>query len=126
MDQWSFLTNHGLVLVCVARGHDVRLRSIAECVGITDRTAHKIVCELEEAGYLTRHRDGRRNTYQVHPDAGLRHPLEQGGSLGALLGVFVAAPANEAARPHQVPDDPVLQNWLPPANDAKHVCPTNS
>src|SRR4028119_2334626 len=55
----ELLTNHGHVLLCVARDRDMRLRDIADCVGITERAAHRIVCELEEAGFLTRHRAGR-------------------------------------------------------------------
>lgn len=71
----------------------VRLREVAECVGITERAAHRIVCELEEAGYLTRYREGRRNVYEVHPDVPMRHELERGASVGALLKALAASPA---------------------------------
>jgi DNA-binding MarR family transcriptional regulator len=81
----DLLTNHGHVLLCVAREPGLTLREIAECVGITERTTHTIVCELEQAGYLTRHRNGRRNRYEVHADAPLRHELERGASVGELL-----------------------------------------
>ena len=67
----------------------MRLRTIANCVGITERATHKIICELEEAGYLTRHRLGRLNFYEVHPDLPLRHPLEADHSVGELLKVFL-------------------------------------
>lgn len=67
----SFLTNHAHVLVCVAQDPSMRLRDVSECVGITERAAHRIVCELEADGYLTRRREGRRNLYEVHEDGPL-------------------------------------------------------
>jgi DNA-binding MarR family transcriptional regulator len=81
----GLLTNHGHVLVCLAREPRMTLREIADCVGVTERTAHTIVCELEKAGYLTRHRNGRRNTYEIHVDAVLRHELEGGATVGELV-----------------------------------------
>ncbi len=81
----DLLTNHGHVLVCVAREPGMLLRDVAACVGITERAAHRIVCELEAAGYLTRHRKGRRNSYELHPDAPLSHELESDASVGRLI-----------------------------------------
>ena len=63
----------------------MRLREIADCVGITERAAHRIVCELEQEGYLARRRQGRRNVYSVHADRSLPHPLEQPARVGDLL-----------------------------------------
>jgi predicted transcriptional regulator of viral defense system len=85
MADWMLLTNHALALVCVARTPGMRLRDIADCVGVTERAAHRIVSDLCEAGYLTRHREGRRNFYELHPDAPLHHPLLEGHTLGELL-----------------------------------------
>ena len=82
---WGFLTNHAHALLCVAREPGMRLRDIAACVGVTERAAHRIVCELESAGYLTRTRLGRRNFYEVHPERPLRHALEEGHQVGELL-----------------------------------------
>lgn len=82
---WTFLTNHGHVLLCVARGPGVRIRDIASAVGITERAAQRIVGDLVAAGYLTRVRVGRRNRYEVHPELPLRHPLERGHEVGELL-----------------------------------------
>ena len=73
MSGCRFLTNHAKVLRCIAGEPGIRLRDIGDCVGITERAAHRIVCELEKAGYLTRHKNGSRNTYEIHPDL----PLEQ-------------------------------------------------
>jgi DNA-binding IclR family transcriptional regulator len=74
------------VLVCVARETNFRLRDIAACVGITERAAHRIVSDLCEAGYLTRHRLGNRNYYEVDPTLPMRHPYEQGFQVGEILG----------------------------------------
>jgi predicted transcriptional regulator len=82
---WTFLSNHAHVLICLDAQPDLTLRAVAERVGITERAVQKIVAELEEAGYLTRQRDGRRNTYQIHRARPLRHPVEQHHSIGDLL-----------------------------------------
>ena len=82
---WTFLTNHAHVLVCIADEPDIRGRDIAARVGITERAAQMIVADLVAEGYVTRTREGRRNRYEVDPDAPLRHPLEHGHTIGELL-----------------------------------------
>ena len=88
MAQWTFLTNHAHVLLCVAENPNVRLREVANLVGITERAAQRIVSELEEAGYLERERDGRRNVYRLKPEMPLRHPLDRDHRIGELLATF--------------------------------------
>jgi DNA-binding Lrp family transcriptional regulator len=83
--QWTFLSNHAHVLVCLARNPDTRLRDVAGHVGITERAVQKIVGDLEAAGILSRHRVGRRNRYRLHLDRPLRHPLEAHRSVRSLL-----------------------------------------
>ncbi len=85
---WNFLTNHAHVLLCVANDPGVRLRDIAEAVGITERGAHKILSQLVEEGYVRRERQGRRNHYEVLTDLPLRHPLVQEREIGDLLAVL--------------------------------------
>jgi hypothetical protein len=85
MSEWAFLTNHANVLLCVAREPDTRIRHIAERVGITERATHRIICDLIEAGYLTKHRLGRRSYYEVHVDAPLRDPLDGDRRVGDLF-----------------------------------------
>lgn len=85
---WTFLTNHSHVLLCIAADPDVRLRDVAERVGITERAAQRIVAELEQEGYLSHEKVGRRNHYEVHTDMPLRHPLEDHLAIGALLRVL--------------------------------------
>ena len=74
MADWKFITNHAQVLLCVAHDSEIRLREIAEACGITERAAHRIVADLEEAGYISRERIGRRNRYEFHAEVAMRHP----------------------------------------------------
>jgi DNA-binding Lrp family transcriptional regulator len=87
---WTFLTNHSHVLLCIAENPDIRLREVAEKVGITERGVQRIVAELEEGGYITHERIGRRNHYEVNGDLPLRHPLEARLEVGVLLRVLSA------------------------------------
>ena len=63
----------------------MRLRDVAEQVGITERAVQRIVSELETAGIIDKEREGRRNHYVIHKDTPLRHPLEAHRSVGSLL-----------------------------------------
>ena len=91
MAQWTFLTNHAHVLLCVARDPGTRLRDVADQVGITERAAQRIVAELVEAGYLERRREGRRNRYRLNDQLPLRHPLERDHPVGEILAVLQRA-----------------------------------
>jgi DNA-binding IclR family transcriptional regulator len=82
---WTFLTNHGHVLLCIAADPGIRGREIAERVGITERAAQAIIADLVREGYVTRTRVGRRNHYQVNPELPLRHPVEASHHIGELL-----------------------------------------
>jgi Mn-dependent DtxR family transcriptional regulator len=83
---WTFLTNHGHVLVCIARDPHVRISDIARLVGIGERAAHRIVQDLVSAGYVLRSKSGRRNVYEVRLDRPLRHPLESQHRLVEVFG----------------------------------------
>lgn len=85
---WTFLTNHAHVLLAIARDREIRIRDLATVVGITERAAHRIVVELEEGGYLSRERAGRRNHYQVHADVPLRHPVERHRTAASLIALL--------------------------------------
>ncbi len=87
---WTFLTNHAQVLVCIAHDPGVRLRDIGERVGITERAAHRIVTELADAGYITRHRNGRRNQYTVNAHLPLPDPIAREQNVGELLEILTA------------------------------------
>ena len=88
MSEWTFLTNHAHALVCIARDPGLRLRDVAERVGVTERAAQRIVSDLVDAGYLDRLREGRRNSYRVRSDRPLRHPVERGHDIGEILAVL--------------------------------------
>lgn len=85
---WTFLTNHAHVLLAIAAEPDLRLRDIADRVGITERAAQRIVSELESGGYLKVRRVGRRNQYQVNSNRPMRHPAERHHKVGELLRVL--------------------------------------
>jgi predicted transcriptional regulator len=85
---WTFLSNHGHVLVHVSRHPQARLRDVAAGVGITERAAQSILAELEQAGYVSKTRVGRRNHYRVHDEAPFRHPAESTHAVGELLRIF--------------------------------------
>jgi hypothetical protein len=82
---WRFVTNHTQVLLCIARQGDVRLRDIAQTVGITERAAQRIVSDLAEAGYVTRRHVGRRNHYTIDRELKMRHPAQAEHGVGELL-----------------------------------------
>ncbi|HYY43794.1 MAG TPA: winged helix-turn-helix domain-containing protein [Actinomycetota bacterium] len=83
--KWRFLTNHAVVLICIVRNPNSRLKEIAEKAGITERSTRSIIRDLAEAGYVEIARRGRRNTYGVHSDLPMRHPLAEQHSIGELL-----------------------------------------
>ena len=82
---WTFLTNHSHVLLCLAADDSLRVRDLAEKVGITERAVLKILADLEKGGVIARERDGRRNRYSVQFDAPLRHDLEAHRTVGDLI-----------------------------------------
>jgi IclR helix-turn-helix domain len=86
--EWSFLTKHAAVLLCIAEDPGVRLRDIAAAVDITERTAHGIVVDLTESGYVVKTREGRRNRYQVQPDLPLHTPVGRERPVGDVLALL--------------------------------------
>ncbi|MFK7886359.1 MAG: helix-turn-helix transcriptional regulator [Gammaproteobacteria bacterium] len=83
--EWTFLSNYAHVLVCLAQNSHMRLRDVADRVGITERTAVRLVTQLDEAGIVIRVKDGRRNRYLINTHKPLRHPIESHCSTGELL-----------------------------------------
>ncbi|HEY5630029.1 MAG TPA: helix-turn-helix domain-containing protein [Candidatus Limnocylindrales bacterium] len=82
---WTFLTSHAHVLLCVAADPGMRVRDIAEAVGITERAALRVLHDLVEAGYVTSERIGRRNRYRLQPEVPMRHPMERATPVGVLI-----------------------------------------
>lgn len=92
---WTFLTNHAHVLHSISKNPEIRLRDVADKVGITERAVQRIVAELEHGGYLEHERIGRRNHYQVHANLPLRHPMENHLEVGAILNVLAGGTKQE-------------------------------
>ena len=82
---WTFLSNHAHVLILLAQDDDLRMRDVADRVGITERAVQRIVAELVDSGYLEITKEGRCNTYRVLRDRPLRHPVESHRQVGDLL-----------------------------------------
>jgi predicted ArsR family transcriptional regulator len=95
MSDWTFFSNYGHVLVCLARNNQVRLRDVALEVGITERAVQKIVKDMQEAGFLTVSKQGRRNRYRINRRKSLRHGLESHCNVGKLL-ALVTKPDRES------------------------------
>jgi DNA-binding transcriptional ArsR family regulator len=85
---WTFLTNHARVLLCIAHDPGVRLRDIAARLGITERSAYGIVTDLTEAGYIVKRKDGRRNRYQIQTHLPLPELTSRDRTLGEVLALF--------------------------------------
>jgi DNA-binding MarR family transcriptional regulator len=88
---WTFVTNHTQVLLCIARDPGVRLRDVADQVGVTERAVQRIVAELVEAGFVERRRVGRRNRYVVNREGAMRHPAQGGNEIGGLIDLLEPA-----------------------------------
>ena len=85
---WTFLTSHARVLILISQNSDTRVRDLADMAGITERSTQRIIAELEEGGYLTHEKVGRRNRYKCSTTATLRHPHERAVEISLLLDLF--------------------------------------
>ena len=84
MSGWTFITNHGLVLATIAKHANLTAREIGDTIGVTERTAHSIIMDLEAAGYITKTKVGRQNKYKIHPDMPIRDEMSD-AAVGELL-----------------------------------------
>ena len=90
---WTFLTNHARALLCIAHDPGARLRDIAASLGITERSAYGIVADLAEAGYIVKHKDGRRNRYQIQAHLPLPEPTRRERTVGEVLALLAGTGA---------------------------------
>ncbi len=88
---WTFLTNHAQVLLCIARDPGIRLRDIADWVGITERSAYGIVLDLAEAGYIVKEKTVRRNHYQIQAHLPLPEPSGRERTVGEILALLACS-----------------------------------
>jgi hypothetical protein len=100
MRSWGFLTNHAQVMLCIARDPGIRLRDIAVSVNITERSAHGIIGDLIEGGYVVKQKDGRRNHYQIQAYQPLPEAHSRERTVGEILALLTGenAPGTELPR----------------------------
>ena len=99
MAQWSFLTNHARALLSISRDPEIRLRDLADELGITERTAFGIVADLTDAGYLVKEKDGRRNRYHIQSHLPLRDTALQQRTVGEVLALLTDVTDGVGRRP---------------------------
>lgn len=92
---WTFLTNHAHVLLCLVKSPTIRVRDIAEEVGITERAVQHIIHDLDNDGYIDRVKDGRCNVYKVYKDKYLRHQIESHRKISGLISFVLDSDFNE-------------------------------
>lgn len=95
MQSWSFLTNHGRVLLCIARDPGARLRDVAASLAITERSAHAIIADLTAAGCIVKHKHGRRNRYQIQEHLPLPEPASLEPAIGDVLAMLLGDGARQ-------------------------------
>ena len=93
--RWTFITNHGLVLSFIFHNPRSTAREIANYIGVTERTTHKIISDLEFEGYIERRKEGRRNVYDVNPSLPLRHHTKQDVMVDDLLEALTTKDSEE-------------------------------
>jgi hypothetical protein len=95
VERWSFLTNHARVLLCIAHDPGARLRDIAASLGITERSVYGIVTDLTAAGYVVKHRHGRRSLYQIQAHLPLPEPASHEPAIGEVLALLMGSRARQ-------------------------------
>ena len=94
MADWSLLTNHGRLLLAIENEPGLRVRDMAERLGLSERGVSLILRDLREAGYVTSRREGRRTHYSVVHEKPLRTDYLRNQSVGQLLGLLTEADAS--------------------------------
>lgn len=120
MGDWTFFSNYGHVLVCLARNGNVRLRDVAADVGITERAVQKIVKDLQAEGFLTVRKQGRCNRYRINRRKTLRHALESHCTVGKLLTLLATGRDEETC---SVEDETVKAKAVPSPVQAREPDP---
>jgi hypothetical protein len=124
MESWSFLTNHARVLLCIAHDPGARLRDIAASLGITDRAVYGIVTDLTAAGYVVKHRNGRRSLYQIQAHLPLPEPASQEPAIGEVLALLMGNRARQQPSqnpPRLTPQQQAARSWHLPRKRARQL-----
>lgn len=129
MSKWTLFSNHGHVLLLVARKPEARLRDVAVNVGITERAVQKIIRDLQDGGMLSITKHGRRNRYQVHTRKSLRHELESHVTVGQLVRLIEGeahAPSPHAESPGDIVGEIVATGIMPTLSETARVTVTET
>lgn len=85
MAEWTFLTNHALVLIFLARHSSITARELSFSIGITERAVRRIIADLDSGGYIEKTRKGNRITYAINSELPFRHHTQRDRAVGSLL-----------------------------------------
>jgi DNA-binding transcriptional regulator YhcF (GntR family) len=85
MKDWNFITNHGLVLLYISQHPQCTTRQMAATMGVTERTVHRALVDLEKEGYITWQRTGTGNIYQINREYSLKSEITRHLVVGDLL-----------------------------------------
>jgi DNA-binding transcriptional ArsR family regulator len=91
---WTFITNHAQVLLTVARHPEATVAEVARATRITERSAYRMLADLQQAGYVRRRKVGRHNSYEIDPKLPLQDPILE----NELVGDLIALVRNDGAR----------------------------
>ncbi|MBI4188892.1 MAG: MarR family transcriptional regulator [Chloroflexi bacterium] len=91
MDDWTFITNHGAVLVTITKHGKVRAADIALELGLSERTVRRIISNLTAEGYINKKREGKVNQYQLNTELPLRRPGMQDVKIRDLIETISSA-----------------------------------
>jgi DNA-binding transcriptional ArsR family regulator len=88
---WTFITNHAQILLAVARDPAATVAQLAAAAEITERSAYRILADLQQAGYVRRRKLGRHNVYEINPTMPLRDPTIENDCVRDLLSLVTDA-----------------------------------
>lgn len=126
MSNWTLFSNHGHVLVCLARDSESRLRDVAMDVGITERAVQKIVRDLQDGGMISVTKNGRRNRYRIHKNEPLRHQLESNCTVKDLVKVVNKASTHSVSRTTGEKPGKTLSGDQSPVSDEETTLPAKA
>jgi hypothetical protein len=126
MSNWTLFSNHGHVLVCLARDSEARLRDVAMNVGITERAVQKIVRDLQDGGMISVTKNGRRNRYRIHKNEPLRHQLEADCTVNDLVKVVNKGITHSVSRTTGEKPGKTLSEEQPPVSDRETSLPAKA
>jgi hypothetical protein len=94
---WTFITSHAQVLLTVARHPDATVAEVARAARITERSAYRMLADLQQAGYVRRHKVGRHNSYEINSTLPLRDPPVENEVVGDLIALACKSRSGQAA-----------------------------